>query len=726
MKKLKPFLILFLFSLWTTALFPQARILLPDTLQQIPVNGNEIIGVNGIINGDEFEFEDEYEFEYDNGFDELPTRQQLCGCCVSNIGERGRQVLWRIDPRTGDRTPALPDTILHNFQHTTIPDGFSVATGHLAPIGSPSLNKIFFDKEEGSHFVFNNAFWPYRRTPFNHLFMNTKVPYAQLNYFRSPFSFGTVASNQEDRFQARFSTNFGKKLNVTTDIELLDARGFYAAQGVRHTNFGMSGNYLSDRLEVHGFFNFGTMGNVESGGLADSVAIRMITHPHEFDRVTPRTIPVRMFDPQRRLHTWNRVGNNQFFVTGRYNLGYRVGVIEADTLQDGHPGFFIPVASITLTSHYTQQFRRFLSHDTIIPPRETMQAIDLLYRDRMPFLYNAAVDDSIRFSSLRNVVALSLREGFRDWVQFGLTGFLEHDVRTFSMRSFENPLEERMVHREHAVTLGGVLSRQQGENLHFNIRADLGVLGANLGEFRALGTVETGFDIAGRRTTLAADAHLKNLRPKFLQQTLATKYFHWRDNSFGDIRRARVGGRLHIPFINTTFSAGVENIQNFIYFDRYRNITQESGNVQVLTGRIDQRFRFGVFHWDNHLVYQVSSNDEVIPLPTLALYSNMYLQLLVARVLTLQVGVDAHIHTRYYAPGYEPALLQFYNQRRKQIGNYPLATAYANMHLGQTRFFFMLYNLASQIWTPIHAFSLPNYPINPFGLRVGVSVNLNN
>lgn len=44
------------------------------------------------------------------------------------------------------------------------------------------------------------------------------------------------------------------------------------------------------------------------------------------------------------------------------------------------------------------------------------------------------------------------------------------------------------------------------------------------------------------------------------------------------------------------------------------------------------------------------------------------------KVLTMQVGIDAHWHTKYHVPGYEPALLQFYNQDEKEIGNYPIST----------------------------------------------------
>ena len=146
----------------------------------------------------------------------------------------------------------------------------------------------------------------------------------------------------------------------------------------------------------------------------------------------------------------------------------------------------------------------------------------------------------------------------------------------------------------------------------------------------------------------------------------------------------------------------------------------------MLTARVDQNIKLGVFNWDNQVVYQASSNQSVVPVPTLSVYSNMYLKAKIVDVLTMQVGVDAHWHTNYFAPGYEPALLQFYNQNEKEIGNYPISTIYANFHLQQARFFVMFYNAASQVIRPTEYFSLPNYPVNPFIFKLGVSVNLHN
>ena len=186
-----------------------------------------------------------------------------------------------------------------------------------------------------------------------------------------------------------------------------------------------------------------------------------------------------------------------------------------------------------------------------------------------------------------------------------------------------------------------------------------------------------------------------------------------------------IGGKLSIPFTHTELKVGVENLQNYIYLNADKLPVQQSENIQVLSARIHQGIHLGVFNWDNDVVYQTSTNDLAVPLPKLSVYSNMYLYTKIVNELDFQLGIDAHFHTKYFAPGYEPALLQFYNQREKQIGNFPISTIYANMHLKQTRFFVMLYNVAPLVMNPDY-FTVPHYPVNPMMFKLGVSVNLHN
>lgn len=616
-----------------------------------------------------------------------------------------RFTIWKIDERTGEKLSATPDTLLYNYQQTTLADGHSVAMGYLGNLGSPAISKLFFDRGEGSQFIFYDPYYLYNKNPNNQLFFNTRIPYAQLNYQRSG---GNI--DKEERLKTRFTMNFNRHLNFGFDLDFINAKGFYASQAAKQNNLTAYTNYQSDRVEVHAYASQTSVTNFENGGISNSI---FITNPESIEEnFSSRDIPTRM------KNTWNRIKTNQFYLSARYNLGYN---IEEDSVSNTKEEF-VPVASLILTSRYRQQYRRFLSYDTAsvsLPDDSRVQAIDTLYNNRY---YNSAVDDSTRYSSLKNTVALSMREGFRDWVKFGLTAFLEHETRNFNL--LDTIGDGRYGHREQATTIGGILSKQQGELLRLNAQADLGVLGVNLGEFRIEGDASTSIKIAGKTTQLSAQAYIKNLKPKFLEQQYHSKYFWWK-NDFNDTRRVYIGGRLFIPFTNTTFSAGVENIQNFIYFDKNKLPFQESDNIQVVSARIDQDLKFGIFNWNNSAVYQTTSNEGAIPVPTLSAYSNIFLRTKIVDELTLQLGLDAHYHTKYFAPGYEPALLQFYNQREKEIGNYPLVTGYANMHLKQIRFFLMFYNIAHFVMKPNY-FSLPDYPFNPMLFKLGVSVNLNN
>ncbi len=615
-----------------------------------------------------------------------------------------RYNVWRINERTGERYTATPDTLLYNYQQTTLPDGNSVAMGYLGNLGSPVISKLFFDRGEGSQFFFYDAYYPYNMDVDKQLFFNTRIPYSRINYQRSGSNM-----NKEERLETRFTMNFNRHLNFGFDLNFINAKGFYASQAAKQNNFSVYGNYLSDRIEVHAFASQTSATNYENGGITDST---FITNPELIEQsFNSQDIPTRFVD------TWNRVKTKQYYLSARYNLGYN-----EPTLTPGDKKF-VPVASLILTSRYKDQYRRFLSYDTArvtLPNGDVVGKIDTLYTNNY---YKSAVDDSTRFSTFKNTLALSMREGFRDWVKFGLTVFVEHESRNFNL--LDTVADGRYRHNEQTTTIGGILSKQQGKYLRFNAEADLGVLGENLGEFRLSGNIKTTFNIAGKDANLIGEAYIKNLKPKFLERQYHSKYFWW-NNDFDDTRRVYIGGKLVIPFTKTTLSVGVENIQNLIYFDKTSLPFQENENIQVVSARIDQDFKFGIFNWNNSIVYQTSSNEEAIPLPTLSAYSNIFLKTKIVDELTLQLGVDAHYHTEYYAPGYEPALLQFYNQREKKVGNYPIVTGYANMHLKQMRFFVMMYNIADLVIEKPNYFSLPNYPVNPTLFKLGVSVNLNN
>ena len=209
--------------------------------------------------------------------------------------------------------------------------------------------------------------------------------------------------------------------------------------------------------------------------------------------------------------------------------------------------------------------------------------------------------------------------------------------------------------------------------------------------------------------------------------------------------KTRIEGKLSIDHWRTQLKAGVENITNYTYLDNtsvaegggeesetpvsYLNnvgVAQHSGSIQVFSASLRQDFKLGILHLDNEVTYQTSSNQDILPLPKLVLYHNLYLSFgLAKKVLKVEMGADVRYFTEYYAPDYAPAIGQFYLQNkdtRYKLGNYPLVNGYINLHLKRTRIFLMMYNLIQGQGEHSYFFA-PHYPLNPRLFKIGISWN---
>ena len=85
--------------------------------------------------------------------------------------------------------------------------------------------------------------------------------------------------------------------------------------------------------------------------------------------------------------------------------------------------------------------------------------------------------------------------------------------------------------------------------------------------------------------------------------------------------------------------------------------------MSIFSATLTKNFTLGLFHLDNRLLFQLSSNQEVVPLPLLAANARWYMQLNIAKgILKMQIGADAWWNTEYYSQGWNPAIGAFINQ----------------------------------------------------------------
>ena len=625
-------------------------------------------------------------------------------------------VAWSVSEPLGLHYPSTIDTLHLNYHSTMVPSMVSDAWLTTGNYGAPGQNQIFFERPLAGEFFFEDAIEAWMHNTANMRYYNTRIPMTLLSH-----STGGDKYSNLDRTQVEFSGNVDRKTQLGGGIDYIYSKGSYEAQADKDFTWRLFGSHMGDRYEMQTFFNHYNYTTKESGGITDD---RYITDPAEVQggvtRVDNKSIPTRLTSAQNHLE------GSQFYLNQRYKVGfyrYRRDSV-TDTVIDRT---YVPVTSFIWTLDFKHGKHQFLNNSG----SEDRNFFEHSYLD------GDGTDESTRYWRLRNTVGVSMLEGFNKWAKFGFAIYGTHEVRRYTQvndtitgTTLPEGLEALPVNVAHRKTqnlmwLGGQLTKQQGSLLRYNATAQFGVLGDAAGEIDITGDVTTRFKLLGDTVSVKGYGYFKNLAVPYLLQQFVSNHYAW-DNSFNKTKRMRVGGELNIPFSWTNVNVGYETLNDYIYWDANGLPAQHGGAVHVLSARWRQGLHFKAFNWDNSVTLQTSSNEQVLPLPKFAIYSNLYATFTIARVLHVQMGVDGNYYTKYYAPAYNPATMTFHSQREMECGNFVIMNLYANFRMKQARFFVAWTHFNQKVHSGDAYFATPHYPLNPARLQVGVSVNFVN
>ena len=349
-----------------------------------------------------------------------------------------------------------------------------------------------------------------------------------------------------------------------------------------------------------------------------------------------------------------------------------------------------------------------------------------------------SIYDRTKYLYVKNTLALALLEGFNKYMKAGLKGFVSFAMENCKMPVLNSDSTGYMMNKwtDHALNVGGQLSRHEGDTFHFNLSAEIGLTGMNSGGIAVDFDTDLNFRLLGDTVTLAANAYFHRMVPQFFQKSYHSKHLWW-DQSLDNETRTHIEGNFNYQKTDTRLRVAIDEIQNYTYFgmsyelDDLKNRTdltggvyQESGNINVLTAQLMQNFRLGPLNWENVVTYQNSSNKEVLPLPALNLFSNLFLKFKIARVLAVELGGCVTYFTKYDAPDYLPQIAQFAIQlnpdSQVELGGYPFVDVYANFQLKRARFFISMSHVNAGSGSKMQ-FLTPHYPMNNRTLRMGVS-----
>lgn len=662
---------------------------------------------------------------------------------------------WKIDNHLGNVTPVPVDTIQTGFQNSNDMGGPTGQFNYLGNLGSPRMSRIFFDRPDDSQFIFLDPYNFSFQRPQDVVFTNTLSPFTNLTYYKSLNN-----RNGEERFKSYFAINANKRLGFGFNIDYLYGRGMYSDQNTAFFNGNLFAYYRGDKYDMHFIFSNNNMKMAENGGIADD---RYITDP--LDMAEGKKQYASTDIPTNLNKVWNHNSGYHVFLTHRYNLGFYKKNNKAQNVNDSLPQMmnlptdslinkslndslkttekidsidvnpeFVPVTSFIHTLQIDLDKRKYITQDN--------SQAQKLYEYN--FFGNDSTDLTKR-TSIKNTFGISLREGFNKWAKAGLTAYITHEYRDFTLCDTTGIDDNRIFkhYKENNLSVGGELLKEQGKLLHYRILGELGIAGEDAGQFKVEGKGDLNIRLFGDTVRLEANAYIKNLNPVFFYRHFHSKHYWWDNTDLSKIMRTRIEGTLHVGKLGTTLRAGVENIKNYTYLDNasvavtnndgkvtsYKNnaiVKQDGSNIQILTAMWQQKLKAGIFHLDTEVVYQKSSNENILPLPELSAYANLYLKsALVKDVFNVELGADARYFTKYYAPDYSPVMGQFYLQNpneKIEIGGYSMINVYANLQWKRTRIFVMMYHI-NQGSGDSNYFLAPHYPINPKMLKIGISWN---
>ena len=669
--------------------------------------------------------------------------------------------MWQLSETLGNRTIVPADTLALNFQNTNLVGGMTGEYNFLGNLGSPRLSRIFFNRQDDEPTLFMAPYSSFFVRPDQVFFTNSNVPYTNLTYYKA----GNKV-NGEERFKSYFSVNVNKRLAFGFNFDYLYGRGYYANQSTSHFNAGLFGSYIGERYQIQAVYNNFFMKMNENGGIAnDGYITRPDTMAEGKKEYSSTTIPVKM------EQTSNRNKDFYVYLTQRYRLGFKRRVLKEEAQNNSVQQRFSPAAPTTSIAssiapadslatdslatdslpannlamgdnlsldslnsnhalpedtNFVEEFvpvTSFIHTFKIERARHKYQSVST--PDENAYYNKQGVSrDSTTAFSVKNVFGIALLEGFNRYAKAGLTGYISHKFSRYDLMNADSMTVDRFTEQE--IYVGGELAKRQGKTLHYSIDGEVGIMDKAMGQFRVNGNMDLNFRLWKDTVNLIIRGFVKNTLPSFYMRHYHSNLHVWDNDNMEKEFRTRVEGELNIDRWGTNLRAGVENVKNYTYLNQKAVPEQNSGNIQILSATLKQNFRAGIFHLDNEVTWQKSSNETVLPLPQFSVYSNLYLLTKLAKkVLTVQLGADVRYFTKYNAPAYTPSIQQFHLQPENdqvEIGGYPIVNVYANLHLKRTRLFAM-YSHVNQGMGTRNSFLVPHYPINPNLLRIGVSWN---
>ena len=587
----------------------------------------------------------------------------------------------------------------------------------LGVAGSPVQQYNWFKRESEEHVSFYEAQESWSWSPSTLPMYNTKTPYTELGYT------GTLFANQQkesDNLHIMTSQNIWPELNYTLTYDRYGGGGMLSDETTANKNVSVSINRTGKRHLLHAGYIYNAVSRSENGGLVDNKWIRdttvdameaAVALSEASSKIKKNTL---FLDQQYRIPFTFLIKNDTTVIADSLDLDGSEPVDENKPVDDNN----ITTAFIGHSTEYSVYTRRYRD---AVKASENSAGNDLFNGGF--FINPMGTNDSLRVMRFENKAFIRLQP----WSEDGIVSKLNVGIGD-RLLSYHLPEPGFVTKGKNEIwnslyTYAGVEGNLPG-----------GISWDGSGNYVFLGKEFSDMDIAAnaklvmhpfrraRNSPLTVSAHFKTSldEPEFYVQHMYSNHYRW-DNDFKKISTTRISGVIDIPRWNVRAEAGYALLANNIFYDTLGIVRQNSVPMSVLSASLEKNFKVGAFHFDNRGLFQLSSNSEVMPLPTLAINARWYAQLEIEKgVMQMQIGADAFWNTKWYSPAWNPALGVFHNQVEEKYNNGPYIDAFVNIQWKRACIFVKYLNATQTLFDKHDYFSAHHYIQSQSAVKFGI------
>lgn len=582
----------------------------------------------------------------------------------------------------------------------------------LGVAGSALQYYNFFNRKSENGISFYDPYESWSYSPATLPMYNSKTAYTELAFFGTLFAKSQKESNN---LHILTTQNFWPAFNLTLEYNRFGGNGMVENEATSNKTFVASTNYLGKRYLMHFGYIYNMVRRGENGGIADNAMVRDTT-------LDAREYPIYLSNASTGLK------KNTFFLDQQYripfsflkNLRNRKVIKAEQAYRDSvtATGDSAAIARMELLLAGRERLREeedslgdrdittaFIGHSSEYSVfrkgyRDQISSSDIAAREfyRNTFLYHPTnSSDSVRVMKLENRLFLRLQP----WSSQGIVSKLNGGIGNRILRyySFDPTFLKGGSNTvwNSAFVYAGV-EGQLKDYIHWNAVSDYTFVGDEQNDVSLEANAR--FDLhpfrRDRKRPVSLNLHFGTSleEPDFYHQRFFSNHYKW-ENDFDKISTTELQGELAIPHWNIGLSAGYALLSKNIYFDSTGVVRQNDAPMSVLSATLTKNFNlFRLIHLDHRFLFQLSSDQEVVPLPRLAVNARYYLQFDVKReIMQMQIGANAWYNTSYYTPGWNPAVGAFYNQREVTYNSGPVIDVFLNMQWKRACIFVKVENI---------------------------------